>query len=316
MTKVFFACDMHGSIGVAKKWLHVPKTHGVDVLLYCGDLTGKLIVPLIQQSDGTYTTSYFGPKEVLRNEAEVEAMHGRLANAGAYAFKSTMEEVQKLRDDPKKVDELIKGAIVNRMKQWMELLIERVDTKRVKVVVMPGNDDVFNIDPVIKSYEDKGVIYPLDKVIDIGGFETISYEYVNPTPWNTPREATEKELNKRIEKLVEKLSNPSKSIFNFHCPPINTRLDLAPKLDKKLRIVTLMGVPQFEHVGSRAVREAEEKYKPLLGLHGHIHEAFGFDQIGKTLVINPGSEYGEGMLRGYIIELSKDGVEKYWKVEG
>jgi Icc-related predicted phosphoesterase len=51
-----------------------------------------------------------------------------------------------------------------------------------------------------------------------------------------------------------------------------------------------------------------EKYQPLLSLHGHIHESRGDTTIGRTVAINPGSEYGEGLLRGAIVTLSGDTV--------
>lgn len=53
-----------------------------------------------------------------------------------------------------------------------------------------------------------------------------------------------------------------------------------------------------------------------MGLHGHIHESYASEKIGKTICINPGSEYTEGILRGFIIDLTKEGVKAYWKVEG
>jgi len=65
-----------------------------------------------------------------------------------------------------------------------------------------------------------------------------------------------------------------------------------------------------------AVREAIEKYKPLLGLHGHIHESRGVVNIGRTLCINPGSEYGEGIIRGAIVDLAKDKVLSYQLTSG
>jgi Icc-related predicted phosphoesterase len=64
-------------------------------------------------------------------------------------------------------------------------------------------------------------------------------------------------------------------------------------------------------VGSKAVRRAIERYQPLLGLHGHIHESRFAQKIGRTLCINPGSEYGEGVLRGVVLELSRKGLESY-----
>ena len=112
------------------------------------------------------------------------------------------------------------------------------------------------------------------------------------------------------------LDDPSRSIFNFHAPPYGTMLDLAPELDSSRKPVTVAGQVSFVHVGSHAVVEAIEEHQPLMGLHGHIHESYGHDTVGTTPVMNPGSEYGEGILRGYIIEIQDGDVASYWKVEG
>jgi len=68
--------------------------------------------------------------------------------------------------------------------------------------------------------------------------------------------------------------------------------------------------------GSRSVRTAIEKTQPLLSLHGHIHESPGAVRIGKTLCINPGSEYGEGVLRGCILNLSAGQIDSYQLTAG
>jgi Icc-related predicted phosphoesterase len=41
----------------------------------------------------------------------------------------------------------------------------------------------------------------------------------------------------------------------------------------------------------------------VLGLHGHIHEGRGTTKIGRTLCVNPGSNYSEGVLNGSLIRL-------------
>ena len=70
-------------------------------------------------------------------------------------------------------------------------------------------------------------------------------------------------------------------------------------------------------VGSTAVRRALDKYQPMLGLHGHIHESRGAARLGRTLAVNPGSEYGDGVLCGAIITLSRrKGVRGYQFVAG
>jgi len=315
MKRMFFSADAHGSNYVWRKWVNVPGFHKADILLLCGDLTGKALIPLIEQNNGTWTSHYFGRKWTFRSEDEMKDYERRIGDSGAYSFRTDPEEIKAMQQDKKLVDEKIFGAIGNRIREWMDFLIEKVDTKKVQCMAMPGNDDDLLVDDIIKSYEDKGIIWPLDRVVEIAGFETISCEYVNPTPWDTPRELKEKDLKKKLEDLFAKVDHPERAILNTHAPPYGTRLDFAPKL-KNLKPVIVAGTVEMEHVGSKAVREVIEEYQPMIGLHGHIHESYAKDKIGNTPVVNPGSEYGEGILRGFIIDFSDTGVENYYKVEG
>jgi Icc-related predicted phosphoesterase len=315
MTKAFFSVDVHGATGVWKKWLRTPGMYNVDILMFCGDLTGKILIPLVKQKDGTRLLSY-GTTRTLTTDAEVQEVKDQYATGGPYVLECSPEEIEEFKLNQRKVEETMTELIKARLRNWLDLLLEKIDIKKTQVLVMPGNDDPLAIDDVIRSYEDRGIVYSLDKVVELAGFETISVADSNPTPWDSPRELEEKQLGEKIEELVTKLSNPSKSIFNIHPPPYGTNIDLAPKLKKDLAPVMGPGGVQTEHVGSKAVREAIKKYQPLIGLHGHIHEAGGNDKVGKTPVINPGSEYGENVLRGFVISFSKDGVQDFWKVEG
>jgi Icc-related predicted phosphoesterase len=57
--------------------------------------------------------------------------------------------------------------------------------------------------------------------------------------------------------------------------------------------------------------------QPLLGLHGHVHESPGAEKLGRTLCINPGSDYRQGVLRGAIVDLQADrGVSNWQLVQG
>ena len=216
-----------------------------------------------------------------------------------------------------KVTQLIHDAIMVRMEEWLDLLVSRVNLQHQTAVVMPGNDDSPDTDELIKSYENRGVIYPLDKVVDIKGHELISLAHVTPTPWHTSREWPEEEFEKEIDRLMQGVRNPRQAIFNLHMPPHGTSLDKAPELTEDLRAKSHLGQVFVSHVGSKAVRSAIEKYQPLLGLHGHIHESDGSEKLGETLVVNPGSEYEKGILKGYIIELSDDGmVNDCWRITG
>jgi Icc-related predicted phosphoesterase len=56
------------------------------------------------------------------------------------------------------------------------------------------------------------------------------------------------------------------------------------------------------------VRELIERYQPMLSLHGHVHESAGAKRIGRTLCINPGSDYHTGRIAGCLIALAGETV--------
>jgi hypothetical protein len=148
------------------------------------------------------------------------------------------------------------------------------------------------------------------------GYEMISVGYSNKTPFDSPREYTEEKLYLKISEQAKTLVNPSKSIFNLHCPPYGSGLDIAPEITENLEIVINGREPSMIPVGSTAVRKAIEEFQPLLGLHGHVHESRRAAKIGRTLCINPGSEYVTGILRGVIITLDNDELISYQFISG
>lgn len=317
-TRIFFTTDVHGSEQCWRKFLNVTTFYKeIDVALLGGDTTGKVIVPIVEQSDGSWKAS-FNKDYHMKTEEEIQEVERIIRYCGSYPFRTTPAGVEELENDKKALDTLFDEVIVSEIERWMELVEERVP-EHVKVIVNPGNDDSFLIDDVIRKTE--RVIYPLDGVIYLDDTENhpmISLEWVNPTPWNSPRECSEKELQKKIDKLFDMVDpgDYRKLICNFHTPPYGTRLDEAPKLTKELKTIQVAGHQLTQPVGSKAVREAILKNEPLLGIHGHIHESAGAVTLGKTQLVNPGSEYGEGILRGYIIDLTEDGIEKFWGTRG
>jgi len=320
LTRIFHSTDAHGSDMVWKKYLSSAAAYKAEVILLCGDLTGKAFVPVVMTRENEWFICPFGKTETFNNREQLEKRLDILRNQGYYTFETTKEEVAALQQDPKKVEKVFADLMKSRLEKWLEMVEQRIP-KGLKVVVIPGNDDITDIDEVIKKHEDR-IIYPLKKVVYLDSkHPMISCEYVNPSPWETPREANEQDLMKMIEKefsRVDKKEYPY-LVCNFHAPPYDTLLDLAPKLDKNMRVVTrLDGSPEMQHVGSRSIRTLIERYQPRLGLHGHIHEAAADQKISRTLVVNPGSDYQAGVLRGYVIDLPLDlNTElKAWRVEG
>ena len=114
-------------------------------------------------------------------------------------------------------------------------------------------------------------------------------------------------LGKQIDEMLEQVPSGQPCILNLHCPPYASGLDEAPELDDTLKPVIRGGRPSIIPVGSHAVREAIKRYQPVVGLHGHIHESRGAQKIGRTLCVNPGSDYSSGVLRGAVIDIAQDG---------
>ncbi len=44
----------------------------------------------------------------------------------------------------------------------------------------------------------------------------------------------------------------------------------------------------------------------MAALHGHIHESPGTNRIGRTLCVNPGSDYHTGRIAGCLVTLRGD----------
>ncbi|MFQ6115922.1 MAG: metallophosphoesterase, partial [bacterium] len=298
------------------KFLNAGKFYNVDVLIMGGDITGKMIVPLIEQPDSTFKAYYLSREWVVKRGEELEELEKSIRYTGYYPYRTDPKEMEELSADKEKVDRLFSQLMVEAIKRWVEMAEEKLRDTEIKMFVTPGNDDRFDIDPCLKTSE--YVVDPEGLCVKIDDFhEMISTGFSNHTPWDAPRECDEEELEKKIEAMASQVQNMENCIFNFHCPPYNSKLDEAPVLDKDFRpVMEGGGQMKMAPAGSTAVFDAIIKHQPMLGLHGHIHESKGVRKLGRTLCVNPGSEYGEGILRGTIITLSEKGIKSYQLTSG
>jgi Icc-related predicted phosphoesterase len=316
LIRVYFACDLHGSESTFLKFVNAAKMkiYKAQVIIAAGDLTGKAMVPIVEQQDGTYEATFLGSKEVAKSKDELQFLIKRVRNVGYYYDIGSKQHHDELAANPREQQATLHKRVLEEMERWIRIAEERLTGSGIACYLMPGNDDTTEIGEIIdkSSY----VANPEDKVLEIGeAHEMISTGYSNPTPWKTPRECSEEELKAKIDRMALKLREPSNSIFNFHCPPFGTGLDLAPKLDENLRPVVTTGELLKIPVGSTAVLNAIEQYQPLVGMHGHVHESPGEVKIGRTMCFNSGSEYQSGILRGYVIDLEKNKVKQCLHVE-
>jgi Icc-related predicted phosphoesterase len=308
--RIYFATDIHGSEVCWRKFLNAAKFYDVDTLILGGDVSGKAVVPVVAAPGGGFLVRQFSGDRVLTPE-ETGAAETRIRDMGFYPYRTTDEELDATWDRPEAVERVFLTEMRQTLTRWLDLAGQRLAGTGIRLYAMTGNDDPPELQQMLR---DSPVLTETeDSLLDLGeGIQMISFGYSNPTPWNTPRELDDDEIERRIEKMALRVDRPERAVFNLHVPPARTSIDKAPALDASLKPVVKGGAMVMQSVGSEGVRRILERHQPMLGLHGHIHESRGAVRLGGTLSINPGSEYGDGILRGAVLELDgRRGVRHY-----
>lgn len=314
-TTIFFASDLHGSEVCWRKFVAASDFYGADVLVLGGDFTGKLVIPIVSRPSGL-EARFMGKLHELEAD-DLPAFKRRVADAGFYPVEVDEEEFDQLEADPQKVDVLFGELMTERLVAWIEYAAEKLGPSGTTIYTAPANDDPYYIDDVIGRHGGDVLVNVEGRAVEIApGHEMISTGWTNRTPWDTPREYDEADIESHIDDMAAGLQSVETAIFNLHPPPFGTSLDVAPKLTPDLEVVTSAGATVMDNVGSVAVLDAIKRHQPLLSLHGHIHEAAGQERIGRTVAINPGSEYGEGVLKGALIRIGGGRVHSYQATSG
>lgn len=311
---IFFASDLHGSTVCFKKFVNAAGFYGASLLVLGGDLTGKAVLPVAKQTDGSYLAMHSGREIRLTTEQEVRSFLEEVANKGFYGTVLSEEEFRHIKDDEAQRDRLFRRLVVERVIEWADIAREKLKDTDTTIVTAPGNDDFEEIDNALR--ESGSIEFREMEISEYRGYEILHCGGSTPTPWDTEREYSEAEYRARFDQLLPKVKDMSRCIFNVHVPPKGTTLDECPKLDNDLKVVFEMGNPAKMHGGSDCVREVIESEQPLVGLHGHIHEGRGSINLGRTVCVNPGSAYPEGILQGTLLKISGGTVESVQMLQG
>ncbi len=306
-TRIFYASDIHGSEPTFRKFLNAARFYEVDALVFGGDLMGKLLVPIVRDAGGTWRASLQGQQHHLQDRDELEAFVKNLDTLGFYWKEMDPDEYRSYEGNQERIDQLFDELARERLRAWVALAEERLRGTHVRVYLCGGNDDT---DAVLTALDEDGLERVVDceeRVVELDDEHVlVTVGYSTPTPWETPRERSDEEIGEIIEALLRDVPDPSRAVLNFHCPPLDSGLDTCMKLDASVwppAPVMENGQPVYYGAGSESVRRALQEYEPTVGLHGHIHESRGVARYGRTPAFNPGSEYGEGVLRGLIVAI-------------
>jgi len=311
--KIFFATDIHGSETCWRKFLNAAAFYKADLVILGGDVTGKVMIPIVANT-GYWQTTVRGETIRMETREELAEVERQIRGRGSYPAIVTPDELTVLSETEGEVDRRFSLEMMHSLDRWLDMADGKLRGGEIGCILNGGNDDIFEIDQMIES--SPCVTFAEGKLLDLDGFSMISMGWTNPTPWDTFREAPEDELAAKIEAIATQVPDMGRAIFNFHAPPYGTGLDEAPALDASLR--PMHGGAVMKPVGSTAVRDSIVAHQPLLSVHGHIHESRGVKRMGRTLAINPGSVYGDGVLQGALIDLDakKAKVKRYLLVNG
>jgi len=318
--RIFYATDVHGSERTYRKFINSAKFYKVDHLIMGGDIEGKFLVPIVDEGGGHYRVTLQEDLSHLNGEDELKAVKERIETLGFYHVTVSEDEIREMQADQSLVDAAFKREAHKRLESWIALADERLAGTGIMCYVTGGNDDPQELIDLLEAADSEHVVNCEGRIVMLNeAFPMANCGYSNPTPWDTPRETDEDTLEKYLEESVQGIDDFGSAIFNFHVPPYDSTLDDCPKLDWSTdppAPVVVAGVPQSAPAGSHAVRSVVERHQPLLLLTGHIHESRGLVKVKRTTVVNPGSEYGEGILRGCILTLESGKVVGYQMTSG
>jgi Icc-related predicted phosphoesterase len=318
-TRLFYAADLHGSQPTFRKFLNAASFYEVDVLVFGGDLMGKALVPIVRR-DGVFRASFQGRDEEFEIDGLADFVKA-VEQTGFYWQVFDDDEYAAVESDPLAKHESCRRLASARLEEWLALAEERLDGSGIRLWMTGGNDDEPAVLETLDRHDGEHVLASEGRLIELDDEHTmVTVGLSSPTPWDTPREASEEDIAAAIDASAAMVPDLSRCVFNLHCPPKDTPIDTCLKLEVRPgelprpvrdagRFVTTGG-------GSTAVREAIVRYQPLVGLHGHIHESGGRFRMGRTQTFNPGSEYGQGVLQGVIVSLQDGRLASYQHTQG
>lgn len=311
--KILFVTDIHGSKLMWDKAIIAATQENIDLLIIAGDLVGKQVTTIVESDKISYFAIINSNTELI-NAEELESLKNKNELYGSYTIVLTKEEYEILQKDKELALRIYSETLCERIDNWLTSFNQKKNSYPFTLLISPGNDDPFNINNVLIKYNSINILAGIDNVVNINNYSIVNFSRVNKTPWKTPREMSEQKIYEKLKFLLKDCQR-DKLIFNFHCPPYESQIDKAPMLDGDLKLNVNSGAIKLNHIGSISIKNIIEEYQPIISFHGHVHESAGVDRIKNTIMFNPGSEYAQGIMKGYIVKIVDDSVSTYYRIE-
>jgi uncharacterized protein len=311
---IFFVADLHGSEPVLNKVINSAKFYGVDTIVIGGDITGKLLIPIVDIGGGRYSLELYGVPTTIEAKDLLETQK-KIRATGNYWTLVSRSEYDAMLSSKAEVKRHFLEKMLEHLQSVYQKAEDRLKANGVKLYIIPGNDDYVEVAEFLKARSSDVVVNFEQQIVELGEYQLVGYGKSNPTPWHTPRETSDAILGQELRQLTAK-ADPARTLLIAHAPPVDTTIDKAPKLTADMKPIVGGGHMEMVSVGSAEVRRVIEEFEPVAALHGHIHESAGVDTVigqhGKKVpVMNPGSQYSSGVLQGIIVRFANGKVKDY-----
>jgi uncharacterized protein len=280
------------------------------LLVLGGDLMGKQLVLVRKRANGRFDVRTAAGMRSLEGEAERQSFEQQCADRGLY-----VALVDADTDIPEADrEQLLVRMARERLARWLEHARAKLPASVRPILAIPGNDDPAELDSAF--FDDDTIVNLHERIVERDNFQFAGLGWSTPTPWHTHREFPDERIGEALTRTLAGAHSEPPLILNVHVPPYGSGLDTCVRLDAELRPVIGPGGPLTEPVGSKAVAQFIRERQPLLGLFGHVHEARGCTSLGQTLCANPGSDFSNGKLFGFLAVLRGAKVENWMLTEG
>ncbi len=144
--RIFYATDIHGSETCFLKFINAAKFYKTQLLIMGGDITGKMMVPIIKEISGSAKTTFMDRNWKINTNSEMEDLMKRIRRSGGYPYVFSQDEYEHLSADSDERAKVFTKIMVSECERIVDLAEERLKQQRVKCYINPGNDDEFAID--------------------------------------------------------------------------------------------------------------------------------------------------------------------------
>ena len=312
--RLLFATDLHGSTTCFKKLVAAFRMYDADVLVLGGDLSAKALVP-IHVSGGRAQFHIFGRSLVETGKGCVDRAVKRVEQVGLYPQVVETSADTQTKGDSQHLESDFQEAIARRLRAWATHAAEKLG-QDARIYAIPGNDDHPCIDAVLGE---SNVFVSVDRrAIEIReGLFICGLGASTETPWSTYRELSEEAIASELASMMAIVPAGAKCIWNVHVPPAGVGIDIcdAPDAEGRGSWLTSMS-PRQVSAGSSSVADAIRRYRPLLGLFGHVHEGRGIVSVDGTVCVNTGSEYYNSVLHAALVDIEDASVLRSQLISG